>query len=90
MLHGADAGDRAADIQRHWLHDPIHTTTIAITALRSMIGTSERMDVPWTEKPNMAMECITQIPVPPIATAAATSHPARYCSGSDRTPQPQQ
>lgn len=49
------------------------TTTTARIAEAAVSGTSYRITEPCTEKPSMAMKCIVQMPVPPIANAAPTS-----------------
>jgi hypothetical protein len=44
---------------------------------KMVIGTLYRMAWPGMVNPSMAMKCMTQIPVEPIATAAMASHRAR-------------
>ena len=44
---------------------------------KMVTGTLYRMDSPGTANPSMAMKCITQIPVVPMARAARASQRAR-------------
>ncbi|MQY31650.1 hypothetical protein NRB56_72590 [Nocardia sp. RB56] len=54
---------------------PHQTTTIAMTALASVSGTLYRICAASIENPSMATKCMTQMPVPPMETAAAISQP---------------
>ena len=59
------------------MNRPTPTTTIAMTALAAVSGTSYRICDPTTPNPSIAMKCIVQMPVPPMAHAARMSHQAR-------------
>ncbi len=48
------------------------------------MGTSYRTTVDGTSKPIMAMKCMSQMPVPPIATAASNSQRARLAPVDSR------
>jgi hypothetical protein len=50
---------------------------MAMSALAAVSGTSYRICEPTTLNPSIAMKCIVQIAVPPMAQAARTSHQAR-------------
>ena len=58
------------------------TITTAAARLPNVMGTSYRIVVPGTSNPSMAMKCMSQMAVPPMATAARASQRARR-PGSD-------
>lgn len=60
------------------MKSPTPTTTMARTALAAVVGTSYLIRVPATVKPSIAMKCMDQIPVPPMAQAASNSHHDRW------------
>jgi hypothetical protein len=57
---------------------PTPTTATAMRALAAVSATSYRICCPTTEKPSMAMKCMLQMAVPPIAHAASINHQARW------------
>ena len=59
------------------MKSPRPTVITAMKKLPTVVGTSKRSGLPVTVKPTIAMKCMTQMPVPPIAHAARTSSQAR-------------
>ncbi len=93
VVHGPDpeTGDHTARDQAEQPdpglltgYSPIPTTTTEVAAPNTMSGTSNRICAPSIERPGIATEYITQMPVPPMVIEARAGQanqcrPRRAC-----------
>ena len=59
------------------MNRPMATTTTATSRLARVTGTLYMICCPGMVKPSMAMKCMVQMPVAPMATDASSSQMAR-------------